>query len=74
MNGLTALHYAVLKLARTAEAGGEAAELGPVLGRLDALDAQEFAIKRQLAAAYVAWRQASPDPGRATSFRERLPA
>lgn len=74
VNGLTALHYAVLKLARTAEAGGEAAELGPVLGRLDALDAQEFAIKRQLAAAYAAWRQASPDPGCATSFRERLPA
>ncbi|QIJ76319.1 phosphopantetheine-binding protein [Methylobacterium sp. NI91] len=71
VNGLTALHYAVLKLART----GDAAELAPVLARLDALDAQEFAIKGQLAAAYAAWRQRSPDlESAAPPSRERLPA
>ncbi len=71
VNGLTALHYAVLKLART----GDTAELAPVLARLDALDAQESAIKRQLASAYAAWRQKSPDLGHAAPpSRERLPA
>ena len=71
VNGLTALHYAVLKLART----GDAAELAPVLARLDALDAQEFSIKGQLAAAYAAWRQRSPDLGHAAPpSRERLSA
>lgn len=80
VNGLTALHYAVLKLARTGEAGEDAAGVAAVLARLDALDAQEFAIKRQLAAAYAAWRQAGTGPGqaavpfRATPSRERLSA
>lgn len=75
VNGLTALHYAVLKLARTGVAREDTAGVAPVLARLDALDAQEFAIKRQLAAAYAAWRQASPDLGQAAvSSRERLSA
>ena len=57
VNGLTAMQYAVLKLART----GDAALVAAVLEKLDELDAVEFSIKRQLAAAKEAWRTASPD-------------
>lgn len=68
VNGLTALHYAVLKLART----GDRALVAPILERLDALDALEFSLKRQLAAAWAAWR--NPSRGRAVPVRERLSA
>lgn len=70
VNGLTALHYAVLRLARTADS----AQVAPVLEKLDALDRQEFAIKRHLAAALEAWRRTAPDLTRAMPERERLPA
>ncbi|GJD96729.1 DUF6005 family protein [Methylobacterium iners] len=65
VNGLTALHYAVLKLARTEDS----AQVAPVLAKLDALDAVEFSLKRQLGDAYAAWREARP--GLATPRRER---
>lgn len=68
VNGLTVLHYAVLKLART----GDRALVAAILERLDALDAVEFSLKRQLAAAYAAWR--NPDRGRTVPVRERLSA
>lgn len=71
VNGLTALHYAVLKLARTGDGGLVPA----VLAKLDALDAAEFALKRQLAAAHGAWREARAlDRTAAAPARERLPA
>ena len=70
VNGLTALHYAVLKLART----GDAAEVAAVLMKLDALDAAEFSLKRQLAAAFDAWRDASPRLRQAGRMPERLSA
>ncbi|MCV9940638.1 DUF6005 family protein [Boseaceae bacterium BT-24-1] len=57
VNGLTAVHYSVLKLAKT----GDRTLIPPVLEKLDELDAVEFSIKRQLAAAKDAWRTASPD-------------
>ncbi|MGE7413960.1 DUF6005 family protein [Methylobacterium tarhaniae] len=60
VNGLTALHYAVLKLARTEDPAQAAA----VMAKLDELDAVEFSLKRQLAAAYRAWHAAHlPDHG-----------
>jgi acyl carrier protein len=65
VNGLTALHYAVLKLAKTEDS----AQVAPVLAKLDALDAVEFSLKRQLGDAYAAWREARP--GLATPRRER---
>lgn len=78
VNGLTALHYDVLKLARTEDA----ALVPGVMASLDALDTAEFAIKRQLAAAYDAWRDTRPQdwaapshgrlPSRERSSRERL--
>jgi acyl carrier protein len=55
VNGLTALHYAVLKLAKA----GDPALVAPVLAKLDELDSVEFSVKRQLAAARNAWRSAS---------------
>ncbi|MBN8939093.1 MAG: phosphopantetheine-binding protein [Rhizobiales bacterium] len=70
VNGLTALHYAILKLART----GDAALVAPVIEKLDALDAVEFSIKRQLAAAFKAWRAQSPGIGQAGQAHERLSA
>ncbi|MCZ0732916.1 DUF6005 family protein [Phreatobacter sp. AB_2022a] len=70
VNGLTALHYAVLKLART----GDAAEVAAVLARLDALDAAEFSLKRQLAGAFEAWRDARPRVRQAGHVPERIPA
>lgn len=70
VNGLTALHYAVLKLARTEDA----TLVAPVVARLDALDDAEFAIKRRLAAAFDAWRAASPALRGASPTRERLDA
>lgn len=70
VNGLTALHYAVLKLART----GDAALVAPVLEKLDALDAVEFAIKRQLAAAFDAWRAVSAASDEPQRMQERLTA
>ncbi|MEH3147675.1 MAG: DUF6005 family protein [Methylobacterium frigidaeris] len=68
VNGLTALHYAVLKLARA----GDPALVAPVLDRLDELDAVEFSLKRQLAAAYGAWRRERP--GLDAAARDVLPA
>ena len=57
VNGLTALHYQVLKLAKTQDAALAAA----LIERLDDLDATESAIKRRLGEAYAAWRaQALP--------------
>ncbi|KMO34439.1 phosphopantetheine-binding protein, partial [Methylobacterium variabile] len=58
VNGLTALHYGILKLARTADP----TQVPPIMARLDALDAAEFALKRRLAAAYAAWRAPRPGP------------
>lgn len=68
VNGLTALHYAVLKLAKTEDR----AQVALVLAKLDELDAVEFSLKRQLGDAYEAWREARPGLGRPTSRRERL--
>nr|WP_246102316.1 DUF6005 family protein [Methylobacterium terricola] len=63
VNGLTALHYAVLKLARTEDA----AQVADIMAKLDALDAIEASLKRRLGAAYRAWQAASsprdPTPG-----------
>ncbi|KQT87604.1 DUF6005 family protein [Methylobacterium sp. Leaf466] len=70
VNGLTALHYAVLKLARTQDP----AQVAPILAKLDALDAVEFSLKRRLGDAYEAWREARPGLGRPSSHRERLTA
>jgi len=70
VNGLTALHYAVLKLATT----GDASLVAPILARLDALDAAEFALKRKLEAAFDAWRAASPALGPEARISERLEA
>ncbi|KQO69224.1 DUF6005 family protein [Methylobacterium sp. Leaf89] len=70
VNGLTALHYAVLKLARTEDA----TLVAPIFERLDTLDAAEFAIKRQLGEAFEAWRETKLVSGRGTPFRERLDA
>ncbi|WP_425375087.1 DUF6005 family protein [Methylobacterium nonmethylotrophicum] len=58
VNGLTALHYAVLRLARTQDP----AQVAAVMSRLDDLDAREFALKRRLAEAYRAWRATHPGP------------
>ncbi|WP_432443203.1 DUF6005 family protein [Methylobacterium aquaticum] len=54
VNGLTALHYAVLKLARSADP----AQVAGLMARLDALDALESSLKRQLDRAHRAWAQA----------------
>ena len=70
VNGLTALHYAVLKLART----GDAALVAGVLARLDELDSVEFSIKRQLAEAFEAWRTMSRGLHAAGRVEERLSA
>lgn len=70
VNGLTAMHYAVLKLAMT----GDTELVAPVLEKLDALDAVEFSIKRQLAAAKEAWCAASPDLADPEPARRALPA
>jgi acyl carrier protein len=70
VNGLTAMHYAVLKLAMT----GDAELVGPVLEKLDELDAVEFSIKRRLAAAKEAWRTASLDLAHPEPARRVLPA
>ncbi|MBB3999567.1 DUF6005 family protein [Aureimonas pseudogalii] len=70
VEGLTALHYAVLKLAKTRER----AEIASILARLDALDALEFSIKRRLDAAFEAWRTARPSLGEGVPARERMPA
>jgi petrobactin synthase len=51
VNGLTALHYAVLRLARTQDP----AQVADVMARLDALDALEFSLKRRLDAACRVW-------------------
>ncbi|WP_407521373.1 DUF6005 family protein [Methylobacterium oryzisoli] len=68
VNGLTALHYGVLKLARTEDPE----QVAQVVAKLDELDARETAIKRQLAAAYAAWRATRPGLEPAASPRERL--
>lgn len=68
VNGLTALHYAVLKLARTEDP----AQVARVLAKLDELDAVEFSLKRQLGRAYDAWREARPGLGRPRPRHERL--
>lgn len=70
VNGLTALHYAVLKLART----GDASLVAPILARLDTLDAAEFAIKRTLGTAFDAWRAGSPALRPEARIPERLEA
>ena len=70
VNGLTAMHYAVLKLAMT----GDAELVAPVLEKLDELDAIEFSIKRQLAAAKDAWRAASLGLAHPQPARRALPA
>ncbi|ALN75228.1 DUF6005 family protein [Aureimonas sp. AU20] len=53
VNGLTALHYQALKVART----GDAALAAALIDRLDGLDAVETAIKQRLGEAYAAWRR-----------------
>nr|WP_238189292.1 DUF6005 family protein [Methylobacterium frigidaeris] len=58
VNGLSALHYAVLKLARSADP----TQVAAIMARLDELDAVEFSLKRQLGAAYRAWRATRPEP------------
>lgn len=70
VNGLTAMHYAVLKLAMT----GDAELVAPVLEKLNELDAIEFSIKRQLAAAKDAWRAASLGLAHPEPARRALPA
>lgn len=73
VNGLTALHYAVLKLARSEDSSQVAA----IMARLDALDAVELSLKSRLGAAHHAWRAASlrtdPAPDRPAS-RVPVPA
>ncbi|WP_062118261.1 DUF6005 family protein [Aureimonas sp. AU40] len=53
VNGLTALHYQALKVART----GDAALAAALVDRLDGLDAVETAINQRLGEAYAAWRE-----------------
>ncbi|WP_414468194.1 DUF6005 family protein [Methylobacterium currus] len=65
VNGLTTLHYAVLKLARSADP----AQVAAIMARLDGLDAAEFALKRRLAAALSAWRASRPEPARLPDHR-----
>lgn len=66
VNGLTTLHYAVLKLAKT----GDLALVAPLLDKLDEFDAGESSIKRQLVAAHDAWLVASSDTSTAEFARE----
>ena len=68
VNGLTALHYAVLKLAKSADPD----QVAPVLAKLDELDAAEFAIKRRLGEAFEAWRQSAGREQAAAPAKERL--
>ncbi|MFD2239277.1 DUF6005 family protein [Aureimonas populi] len=70
VNGLTSMHYAVLKLARSEDA----ALVAPVMEKLDELDALEFSIKRRLGAAHAAWRAASPRLAPRERARGALPA
>lgn len=53
VNGLTAVHYQVLKIAKTEDAALAVA----LMDRLDDLDRLETAIKRRLGEAYAAWRE-----------------
>ncbi|SFV15037.1 hypothetical protein SAMN02799631_06009 [Methylobacterium sp. 174MFSha1.1] len=69
VNGLTALHYAVLKLARSADP----AQVAGVMARLDALDAAEFALKHRLSEAYQAWRTARLSDHRSLAEEGCLP-
>jgi acyl carrier protein len=56
VNGLTTLHYGVLKLARSEDPG----QVADIMAKLDALDATEFSLKRRLGAAHHAWRATRP--------------
>ncbi|MGX7707748.1 DUF6005 family protein [Methylobacterium sp. Gmos1] len=73
VNGLTALHYAVLRLARTQDP----AQVADIMARLDALDALEFSLRRRLDAACRVWGAESQVAGAMpapAAGREKIPA
>ncbi|RIX98473.1 phosphopantetheine-binding protein [Aureimonas flava] len=70
VNGLTALHYQVLKVARS----GDRTLVPALVDRLDGLDAAERAIKRRLMEAYTAWRAERIGPADLRMGEARVPA